>query len=310
MFQASCACILRATLSGGVQEVSAAPWVEKFFETQAGWTFSDKPKSIDTIDALPVSPNGKAVMYLTENHRQERGCRSCHKVQQKLAERALTINVLESYPAGANFLVFGLGFDSVMWTALNKGRTVFLEDNDHWLGLITEKWPFVEAYKVSYTTRLLDYPASIAQQRREPACRDLNNVGDDCFLKLELPAALKDVEWDIIMVDAPAGTVPAKVNNPVASRHSYVSENLPTRQMPIFTAASLARSKPSTRPTHIMVHDVHREIERVFSDTYLCEPNLVRKLERSGRLFSGSRLGLRHYTLSSRTDDASQCPTS
>ena len=47
--------------------------------------------------------------------------------QQTLKEISVTARVLER-KSPCNFLVFGLGHDSLMWTALNQGgRTVFLE---------------------------------------------------------------------------------------------------------------------------------------------------------------------------------------
>ena len=241
--------------------------------------------NISDIAKLPISSSAKAVMYLVEHTAKD--CRSCNKVQQKLVERSITANVLDNYKAGANFLVFGLGFDSIMWCALNTGRTVFLEDNREWFDTITRRAPFLEAYLVDYAVRSYDYPQSMSRQRSDPKCNNLHDVGEDCFLRMALPEPLRDVEWDVIMIDAPSGSVPA----------SGDTQNLPTRQMPIFTAAAHARSKASGRPTHVMVHDVHRPIERVFSNTYLCEHNLVQRLERSGKLFPGSRLALRHYLL-------------
>ena len=66
------------------------------------------------------------------------------------------------------------------------------------------------------------------------------------------------------MVDAPSGGA---------------RDNPPTRQMSIFTAATLARR--SNAGAHVLVHDVHREIEDVFSNKFLCSENLVEALERS-----------------------------
>ena len=80
------------------------------------------------LDELPISVSSKAILHLVENHKEEKSCKTCNKVQQKLAERALTANILDKL-GPCNFLVFGTGFDSVMRSALNSGRTVFLEDN-------------------------------------------------------------------------------------------------------------------------------------------------------------------------------------
>jgi len=242
-----------------------------------------------TIESLPVPTNVKSIFYLTEHIESVKGCPTCNKVQEKLIERSVTANVLHSYPGGANMLVFGVGFDSVMWAALNPGRTVFLEDDIEWLKKATEElFPFIEAHVVEYSVRAKDYPGSLDRQKTDPACH-ANSDDMLCFLRLRLPADLEHVDWDIILVDAPSG--------------GGGDPTQPTRQMAIFTASKLARRKTHGM-THVMVHDVHRPIEDTFSRTYLCYENLLHSLERSGKLFSGSRLALRHYTIPAGfTDD-------
>lgn len=53
--------------------------------------------------------------------------------QQTFKEISVSLRVLEK-KSPCNFLVFGLGHDSLMWTALNHGgRTVFLEEDQSWI---------------------------------------------------------------------------------------------------------------------------------------------------------------------------------
>ncbi|RXI03509.1 hypothetical protein DVH24_004161 [Malus domestica] len=60
-----------------------------------------------------------------------------------------------SQKSPCNFLVFGLGFDNLIWTALNHGgRTIFLEEDNSWIDQIKQKLPGLEAYHVEYDTKL------------------------------------------------------------------------------------------------------------------------------------------------------------
>ena len=228
------------------------------------------------LEKLPISSMRKAILHLTENYKKEEHCKSCNKVQQKLSERSITANILDK-KGPCNFLIFGVGFDSIMWTAMNPGRTVFLEDDELWAERVREIAPFLEIYTVNYPVRKREYPQSLERLQKHKDCNPSGSPAG-CFLMLALPQKLLDVSWDIIMVDAPNGGG---------------GDNPPTRQMSIFTAAILARR--SNEGAHVLVHDVHREIEDVFSDKFLCSENLVEALERSARLFTGSRLAIRHY---------------
>ncbi|KAJ6703152.1 hypothetical protein OIU85_029153 [Salix viminalis] len=100
--------------------------------------------------------------------------------QQSLAEISVTFDVLKTR-SPCNFLVFGLGFDSLMWTSLNPhGTTLFLEEDPQWVQTIVEKAPTLNAHTVQYRTQLQ-----------------------------EADSLLKNVpEWDLIMIDAPKGYFP------------------------------------------------------------------------------------------------------
>ncbi|KAJ6762162.1 GLUCURONOXYLAN 4-O-METHYLTRANSFERASE 2-RELATED [Salix koriyanagi] len=74
--------------------------------------------------------------------------------QQTLKEISVSSRVLEK-KSPCNFLIFGLGHDSLMWDSLNHGgRTVFLEEDKRWIEQIREKLPTLESYHVTYETRV------------------------------------------------------------------------------------------------------------------------------------------------------------
>lgn len=75
--------------------------------------------------------------------------------QQTLKEISVSMRVLEK-KSPCNFLVFGLGHDSLMWTSLNHGgRTVFLEEDRSWINQIHQQLPSLESYHVTYDTKVI-----------------------------------------------------------------------------------------------------------------------------------------------------------
>ncbi|KAK3414315.1 hypothetical protein EUGRSUZ_I02785 [Eucalyptus grandis] len=94
--------------------------------------------------------------------------------QQTLKEISVTARVLKK-KSPCNFLVFGLGHDSLMWSSLNYGgRTIFLEEDEAWIEQIKKRFPMLESYHVSYDSK-------------------------------GLPDEVYERQWDLIMVDAPTG---------------------------------------------------------------------------------------------------------
>ncbi|MFA5184804.1 MAG: hypothetical protein WC456_04785 [Patescibacteria group bacterium] len=154
--------------------------------------------------------------------------------------------------APINFLVFGLGNDSALWHDLNPGgRTAFLEDDQAWLEKIKKAQPRLEAYLIHYTTRLNDWRDLIDQPEK---------------LALPLPPKVIATEWDLILVDGPAGW----------------REDKPGRMQSIYSAAQLI--KPGG---DIFVHDCDREIEDKYANKYLGQQNIIAEIR--------GRALLRHY---------------
>ncbi|KAG2615275.1 hypothetical protein PVAP13_3NG066600 [Panicum virgatum] len=170
---------------------------------------------------LPLAVAEALVHYTTSNTTP----------QQTADEIGVSLRVLQRR-APCNFLVFGLGFDSPMWAALNHGgRTVFLEEDASWIASVRSKHPSLESYHVTYDTVLTDADA-LLELRDHPACvaqPDLASAAEaSCRLALRgLPLVFHELEWDLIMVDAPTGWTPqspgrmgADVDRPVEDAFS------------------------------------------------------------------------------------------
>ncbi|GMI83253.1 glucuronoxylan methyltransferase 2 [Hibiscus trionum] len=191
--------------------------------------------------------------------------------QQTFKEISVSARVLEN-KAPCNFLVFGLGHDSLMWAALNHGgRTVFLEEDKAWIEQMKQKSPGLESYHVEYSTKVHRSDALLETGMKEESCRV---VSEPRFSKCELahkgfPSEIYDVEWDVIMVDAPTG----------------FHDEAPGRMTAIYTAGLMGRNREGGE-TDVFVHDVNRGVEDKFSMAFLCEGYLR---EQQGLL--------RHFTI-------------
>ncbi|PSS00145.1 Glucuronoxylan 4-O-methyltransferase [Actinidia chinensis var. chinensis] len=192
--------------------------------------------------------------------------------QQTYKEISVSLRVLER-KSPCNFLVFGLGRDSLMWTALNHGgRTVFLEEDKAWIHQIRQQFPTLESYHVLYNhTKVSDADELMEVGMRE----ECMVVGDPreskCGLALKgLPKVVYETEWDLIMVDAPTGYY----------------DGAPGRMTAIYTAGLMARNRELEGETHVFVHDVDRSVEDHFSKAFLCQAYVI---QQEGRI--------RHFTI-------------
>lgn len=175
--------------------------------------------------------------------------------QMSYEEYAKISNILNK-KGTCNFLVFGVGFDSMHWMKINKnGKIVFLEDNESWLKKIKENVPNIEAHLIKYVTKRRDSEALLSQYKK----------GYN-YLNINLPDLVYEVDWDVILVDGPGG---------------YGSDT-PGRMQSIYMAFKLAISK--SKNVDLFIHDCDREVEREYSDYFCGNENLVNQVHK-----------LRHY---------------
>nr|XP_027113274.1 glucuronoxylan 4-O-methyltransferase 1 [Coffea arabica] len=203
--------------------------------------------------------------------------------QQTLKEISVTSKILEK-KSPCNFLVFGLGHDSLMWSALNYGgRTIFLEEDESWIEQIKRRFPMLESYHVSYDSKV-NQADELLEVGKGPECTPVADPRYSmCQLALKgLPSEVYEIKWDLIMVDAPTG---------------YYDE-APGRMTAIYTAGMMARNREDG-VTDVFVHDVNRDVEDKFSRAFLCDA-YVKKQE--GRI--------RHFRIPSYRSNLNQpfCP--
>ncbi|KAL8151512.1 hypothetical protein V2J09_021320 [Rumex salicifolius] len=183
--------------------------------------------------------------------------------QQNHEEISISFGVLMSR-APCNFLVFGLGHDSMMWAALNPGGlTLFLEEDPEWVQAMSKQAPNVNAHVVQYRTQLKDSDLLLKTYRNVPDCAPSTTFlrgNSRCRLALDnLPNQVYEKEWDLIMIDAPKGYFDAA----------------PGRMAAIYSAAVMARSRKGSGYTDVFLHDVDRKVEREYAEEFLCKKYLV-----------------------------------
>lgn len=188
--------------------------------------------------------------------------------QLSLQEIRVSFQVLKTR-LPCNFLVFGLGNDSVMWNSLNPGgTTLFLEEDPKWVQTVVKDAPYLRAHTVKYRTQLSQADELLQLYKTEPACwagKLFIRGNEKCTLALNmLPEEVYDKEWDLIMIDAPRG---------------YFAE-APGRMAAIYSAAVMARNRKGPGVTHVFLHDVDRKVEKVYSEMFLCLKYLVKSVGR------------------------------
>lgn len=208
--------------------------------------------------------------------------------QQTAEEISVSLRVLKK-KSPCNFLVFGLGHDSLMWASLNHGeggRTVFLEEDKSWMERMSNEayTTSLESYHVVYRTKMTEAEELHQIGVEEEGCKVVSDPRTSkCSLALKgLPSIVYETEWDVIMVDAPTG----------------YHEGAPGRMTAIYTAGLMARNnRKKTDNTDVFVHDVDRIVEDKFSKSFLCQGYMV---EQQGRI--------RHFNIPTHRSTTPFCP--
>uniref|UniRef100_M1CXS7 Uncharacterized protein n=2 Tax=Solanum tuberosum TaxID=4113 RepID=M1CXS7_SOLTU len=183
--------------------------------------------------------------------------------QQTMDEIKISFNILKSLTP-CNLLVFGLGHDSFMWSSINlRGTTLFLEEDPKWSRAILKDLSFIRSNTVRYRTTLYEAEKLIEHYNKEPDCwarKSILRGNSKCKLALNmLSNEVYDKEWDIIMIDGPKGYF----------------DQAPGRMSAIYSAAVMARNRKGPGVTHVVMHDVDRDVEKVYAELFLCRKNLV-----------------------------------
>jgi uncharacterized protein (TIGR01627 family) len=153
--------------------------------------------------------------------------------------------ITKALPRNGNLLVWGLGNDSPFWHDSTQGKVIFIEPKGVWFKKIKNRFPYLEAYAVRYTT---DTVKSFNKY--------INNseLWTELDLRSELPPVVTQTPWDVIIVDAPPG----------------YKKGTPGRYQSIYTSSLIAKNG-----THIFVDDYERKVEREFSLKILGNPREV-----------------------------------
>ncbi|KAK5805313.1 protein IRX15-LIKE-like [Gossypium arboreum] len=214
-------------------------------------------------------PSSQAAALLSSLQRECSSPSECSKIQSNAANATLLspkefmlLSDLVTRKTPCNLLVFGFQPQYIDLSSINAGGiTLFLEDNHYKISNFEASSNQTRIYKVKYGVPAKKAYKLLKHARGNPTCSPSINLLQQSTCKLalrDLPQQVYELKWDVIVVDGPIGDSP----------------DAPGRMSTIYTASMLARAT-ARNMTDVMVHDVHRTIEKWFSWEFLCEENLV-----------------------------------
>ena len=186
-------------------------------------------------------------------------------------------NIMSVLPISGNLLVWGLGNDSPYWHNSTSGKVVFLEDDDPttkegilWYDYITSQYPYLNAYKVHYTTKNDD--SNFEKYMNDPWSTDLviNNF----------PNEVMETEWDVILVDAPLGWGEGNWGTG------------PARYQSIYMTLQIARKQlieGSVSTVHVFIDDYERRVENQYTQKVFGNKKPYRIINREEGISNANR---------------------
>jgi len=186
-------------------------------------------------------------------------------------------NIMSILPTSGNLLVWGLGNDSPYWHNSTSGKVVFLEDDDPttkegilWYDHITSQYPYLNAYKVHYTTKNND--SNFEKYMHDPWSSDLviNNF----------PKEVMEAKWDVILVDAPLGWGEGNWGTG------------PARYQSIYMTLQIARKQlieGSVSTVHVFIDDYERRVENQYTQKVFGNKKPYRIIDREEGVSNANR---------------------
>jgi glucuronoxylan 4-O-methyltransferase len=142
----------------------------------------------------------------------------------------------------ANILVFGLGFDSILYQQANENGQTFFIENDHFFININER--IKNKIFFEYQTIM----------------KDSMNYTEKDLEKYTEPPLLRQIKWDLIIIDGPCG----------------YQEHHPGRSLPIYWSSFC---KSAT----IYIDDSSREVENRYIQMFFPDTERIDKINKRGQ---------------------------